>query len=274
MKGKKKMKKNSVLELEDSELTEFANELSGYMKSIIKDKGLPEDLTVNSSANCYNAVDMTNAAVFGLEYALDLMEKEHKADIETIRKIADEEIEKFSDELAKAFDALDNNTDDVNKELNQTESTFYQCVKRATEANAINGVTAAFAKLNPNIQIDTYDNKSFFEFVFGEYYTPLARMIMDIYIPTHSARMIFEENGINLYKSSDGKRNPFIKAFLCLYNFFIKSGKKANAYKGAIFTSQGLRAFNEMENFFISNHNDNLCEFCDTLDAFANFILK
>lgn len=265
MKGKKKMKKNSVLELEDKELTEFANELSGYMSSIIKDKGLPEELTVNSSANCYNAVDMTNAAVFGLEYALDLMEKEHKADIETIRKIADEEIEKYDDALSKAINELDIDTDDSDD--------FSMCVKRAVEKKTIDGVTAAFLKANPDIKLDAYDDESCFKSVFGDYYAPFAQMITDIYAPTNSARKIFEENGLNFY-SLDGRRIPFRYAFLHLCTFFVECGKKANAYKSAIFTSQGLKAFNEIKEYFISNYNNNLFEFCETLESFANFILK
>jgi len=231
--------------LTDDEIKTFATDFVKYVKDVLSENYKSGKTHGDYHTGChFGYSDMVDAATYGANAVYDLM----------MKKIMDS---------------------GACKKCECEKNPINECVKRATEKKTIDGVTAAFAKYNPNIKLDTYDEKSCFEFVFGDNYTSFARMITDIYAPTHSARMIFEENGLNKYLYSlYGERCPFIRTFLCLCRFFIECGKKANAYKSAIFTSQGLKAFNAMEYYFVSNRNDNLCEFCDTLDAFADFILK
>ena len=80
----------------------------------------------------------------------------------------------------------------------------------------------------------------------GKAATALNRAMSDLYIPTDAAAGALEKLGVSAY-DADGKAKDFNDVVDEL-NVALSgmSEEEANAYKGAIFTSQGLKAFNMM----------------------------
>lgn len=76
--------------------------------------------------------------------------------------------------------------------------------------------------------------------------TALNRAMADLYIPTDAAAGALEELGVSAYDAS-GNARDFNEVVDELNGALAgMSEEEANAYKGAIFTSQGLKAFNMM----------------------------
>lgn len=76
--------------------------------------------------------------------------------------------------------------------------------------------------------------------------TALNRAMADLYIPTDAAAAALEELGISAY-DAEGNARDFNEVVDELSGALSgMTEEEANAYKGAIFTSQGLKAFNMM----------------------------